>query len=174
MVVVVDENSGESATAALEEQLQVSCLAFWFKYKGKGPEPEADTACVCDRVKFFVTQLSNAGTMSKMMSVLFGICVRIIINFCFYLGFSLWVSAGLLCAAGQRKGGTSCRKSSWFGNSFYRIRWDIYTLILHSTRLFLPFKWQRSCECTVSLVFFQIHCSEMNRSVLVETQFLNS
>lgn len=25
MVVVVDENSGESATAALEEQLQVSC-----------------------------------------------------------------------------------------------------------------------------------------------------
>ena len=31
MVVVVDENSGESATAALEEQLQVSASSVVFK-----------------------------------------------------------------------------------------------------------------------------------------------
>lgn len=30
MVVIVDEGSGESATAILEEQLQVKCFWFFF------------------------------------------------------------------------------------------------------------------------------------------------
>lgn len=86
MVVVVDENSGESATAALEEQLQVS-------------QPET-SAVRCRKSVWMQPHFTNA----------------------FFFFFSLWANAGQPFVAGQRRGGTSYRKSSWCGSSWCRIR----------------------------------------------------
>lgn len=47
--------------------------------------------------------------------------------------FSLWVSAGQLFVAGQRRGGTSCRKSFWSGSNFYQTRYNTLFLVIQVT-----------------------------------------
>lgn len=110
MVVVVDENSGESATAALEEQLQVCFLpgnwglrVFFFSHL-------TDVIILHSSLPF-----ANIDNSRKWM---FAAIVKA--RPC--LTVSVWVSAGRPCAAGQRRGGTSCRRCSWCGSSSCPIR----------------------------------------------------